>query len=98
MNTTKRRGIKRKRVYSKTAPKLTKNWRFTVHRGHNPEMCTEEKWKTWIEEKWSANRGEISYIMGGWEKGALTGVLHIQGWLQLKTRKRLVKQKKTEVC
>ena len=51
-------------------------------------MCTEEKWKTWIEEKWSANRGEISYIMGGWEKGAL----------QFQTRKRLVKQKKTEVC
>ena len=88
MNTTKRRGIKRKRVYSKTAPKLTKNWRFTVHRGHNPDMCTEEKWKTWIEEKWSANRGEISYIMGGWEKGAL----------QFQTRKRLVKQKNGQKC
>jgi hypothetical protein len=94
----KQRGVKRKRGYNKPAPKLTKNWRMTVHSGHNPEMCTEENWKKWLEQKWSDNRSEISYIMGGWEKGALTGVLHIQGWVQFKTRKRLVKQKKGQKC
>lgn len=84
------RGVKRKRTYDKPAPQKTKNWRYTVHKGHT-EMCTEELWKKWIEEKWTMYGDEIDYIMGAWEKGAETGVLHIQGWIQFSIRKKLVR-------
>ena len=57
-------------------------------------MCTAELWKKWVEEKWTKYGDEIDYIMGAWEKGALTGVLHLQGWIQFSIRKKLVRQKK----